>query len=36
MLKKKAIWASLGAVTITALIGVSTLFFDYLDIFFYG
>lgn len=36
MLKKKAIWASLGAVTITALIGFSTLFFDYLEIFFYG
>ncbi len=36
MLKKKALWASIGALAITGLVGVSTLFFDYLEIFFYG
>jgi predicted secreted protein len=34
MLKKKALWASIGALAITSLVGVSTLFFDYLEIFF--
>ncbi len=36
MLRKKAIWASIGAFVITGLLGVSTLFVDYLEFFFIG
>ncbi len=36
MLKKKALWATLAAAGLLFLLGLSTLFIDYLAVFFYG